>query len=118
MTILNKQQIIDANDLPRETVSVPEWGGDVIVQGLSAAQAEALVKATKDDSQAFAINMLALSLVDESGVPLFDIDSVVALKAKNTNVLTRLVKVCTRINEFDAGEAEKNAAPDAAETSA
>ena len=32
---LNRAAILEAKDIPTETVPVPEWGGDVIVRGLT-----------------------------------------------------------------------------------
>lgn len=118
MAVLNKDQILAADDLPREIVPVPEWGGDVIVQGLSAEQSETLIKSTRDDNEGFALKLLALSLVNESGEPLFALDTVAALKKKNSGILTRLVQICTRLNQFDRAETAKNSPPDAAATSA
>lgn len=42
MAYLTKEQILAAADLPRKTVAVPEWGGDVCVQGLSGTERDAL----------------------------------------------------------------------------
>jgi hypothetical protein len=111
MAILSKEQILAADDLPRETVAVPEWGGDVIVQVMSAAVSEAVFNAAKGDNANFAIIMLASSLVDESGKLLFTVDDIAAMKAKNSKVLTELVKVCSRINFLDEAAAEKNLLP-------
>ena len=36
--ILSRDAILAADDLPRETVEVPEWGGAVVVQGLTSRQ--------------------------------------------------------------------------------
>ena len=118
LSILNKEQILAADDLPRETVAVPEWGGDVIVQCLSFAQSEAMLSAANGDSEIFAIRLLANSLVDESGKPLFTAENIIDLKAKNSKVLARLIEVCNRLNFFDEPKAEKNLSPTASETPA
>ena len=35
MSYLSADDILNADDLPREPVEVPEWGGTVLVQGMS-----------------------------------------------------------------------------------
>jgi len=39
MAILTVDEILGANDLPEETVEVPEWGGEVVVRGLMRGEA-------------------------------------------------------------------------------
>ena len=41
MNILTKEAILAADDLPRETVLVPEWGGDVYVRTMSGTDRDA-----------------------------------------------------------------------------
>lgn len=118
MAILNKEQILAADDLPRETVTVAEWGGDVIVQGMSAEQVDSLLGSGKDNNENFAIALLAASLVDESGTALFTQDDIAELKKKNSIVLSRLAKICTKLNKLDRESAEKNSPPAASEISA
>ena len=38
MTILTRDQILQANDLVTETVEVPEWGGSVFVKSLTGVE--------------------------------------------------------------------------------
>jgi len=41
MTLLTRDQILQAQDIARETVSVPEWGGSVLVRGLTGQERDA-----------------------------------------------------------------------------
>ncbi len=41
MNILTKEAILAADDLPRETVLMPEWGGDVYVRTMSGTDRDA-----------------------------------------------------------------------------
>jgi len=41
MAVLNADAIRTADDLVYETVTVPEWGGDVIIRGLTAKERDA-----------------------------------------------------------------------------
>ena len=38
MGALNKEQILAAEDLPRELVPVPEWGGEIWVRAMTATE--------------------------------------------------------------------------------
>ena len=38
---LTKDQILEANDLQSESVTVPEWGGDVLVRTMTGADRDA-----------------------------------------------------------------------------
>ena len=48
MTILTREQILAIDDLPEETISVSEWGGDIVVRGLTRGEAHAARNACKD----------------------------------------------------------------------
>ena len=41
MNILSKEAILAADDLPREIVSVPEWGGQVCVRTMTGTDRDA-----------------------------------------------------------------------------
>ena len=41
MNILSKEAILAADDLPREKVNVPEWGGEVLVRTMSGTDRDA-----------------------------------------------------------------------------
>ena len=66
---LTKAQILSADDLPREEVSVPEWGGSVLVSTMNLADMVAAlgeaIKAAPPEKVLSVI--LAYTLVDEAG---------------------------------------------------
>ena len=35
---LTREQILEADDLPTESLDVPEWGGEVLIRALNGAQ--------------------------------------------------------------------------------
>jgi len=37
MAILTAEQLLAADDLPEETLPIPEWGGEVVLRGLTRA---------------------------------------------------------------------------------
>ena len=105
---LTKSQILAALDLPREEVEVPEWGGTVIMQGLSAKSREAY-EASQLDMEASGpggvvmrlhnprTTLVALSLVGEDGKPLYSTDEIDELSEKSSLVIERLFDVAARL---------------------
>lgn len=109
--MLNREQILAAPDLRRETVAVPEWGGDVVVSELSAAAlAEFLGMAFDDAGKAklapvlFNAHLAAAAIVGEDGKPLFAGGELVG---KNPQVVARVAEVANRLNFLHAGAVEE-----------
>lgn len=128
--LLSKEQILAADDLKSETVDVPEWGGSVIVRMMSGAARdayEASMIVMKDgkrvaDLSNMRAKLVAATLVDEAGNPMFSEDEVTALAAKSAAALERIASVAQRLNGLGADavkDAEKNsvAAPSGDSTS-
>ena len=115
MGYLTKQQIIDANDLLSEVVSLPELGGDVIVKGMSAEMSAAIVEASNTSGD-FTYRMIGASLFDNDGNQLFVDDEFALLKKKSPYVIKKLMEACNRVNLFDKAAAEKNLTADAGES--
>ncbi|SOZ99450.1 conserved hypothetical protein [Cupriavidus taiwanensis] len=118
--MLSKEQILAADDIKTEIVDVPEWGGSVIIRMMSGTARDAyeasMVGFKNGQRVADLTNMraklVAATLVDESGEPLFaDEADIVALAAKSASALERLFKVAQRINGLgndSVEEAQKN----------
>lgn len=101
--LLDKNSILDANDLKHEDVEVPEWGGTVRVRSLTAADRYGLLDASLDSGgeinrQKFVLGMLAAAIVDESGDRLFTDGEVLQLSSKSFAALDRLIPVSNRLN--------------------
>jgi len=113
--MLSKDAIFAADDLPRETVNVPEWGGDVIVRTMTGAERDAFEyqlmqakKGEKLDGRGLKARMCVLTIVNEAGDPLFDDPSdVLTLQTKSAAVLNRLFEVSSRLNGLSDGDVEE-----------
>jgi len=102
---LTKEQIIGANDLTKEEVDVPEWGGSVIVRTMTGTERDRF-EATiigKDQSN-FRAALLSLCLIDDKGQRLFD--NPVELGKKSAAILDRLLGVANRLNGIGKREEE------------
>lgn len=106
MTILNRDQILQAKDLVTETVEVPEWGGSVLVKSLTGAERDQFEAAiveqkgrdTKVNMRNARARLVALSVVDEEGKKLFSPNDVSLLGAKSAAALQRVFNVAMRLS--------------------
>jgi len=99
MSILSAADIAAVQDLKRETLPAPEWGGELLLQELTGRQREQLLAWLRnlpdDDPSAvthgYRERVLAMSLINEDGTPLFsDLEEGVAvLGAKSNPMLVR-----------------------------
>ena len=109
--MLNKQQILDCKDILSETVAVPEWGGDVSVQGLTLAEKDAWTESIMSDGKAniegASAKLCALCMRDENGDLLFGLDDVPALQGKSAAALDRIFQVAQRLSGIGQEEIEE-----------
>ncbi len=117
MSALTAEQITAAQDLKRKEVEVPEWGGTVWIQTMTGTQRDEFdnsIQAAKSnngqiDIRGIKARLVALTMVDAEGVPIFSDPEV--LGTKSAGVLNRLWEVAQRLNglsEADAEEMVKN----------
>ena len=123
--ILSKSDIIAAQDLQTQEVPVPEWGGSVRVRSLTGTERDAfetcLVKVVDGkrvpDMDNLRAKLLAATLVDENGTPLFsvaDVGDLSDLGSKSAAALDRIFGVAQRLNGMAADSVEvavKNSEP-------
>lgn len=116
---LSRDQIIAADDLPREDVDVPEWGGSVTLRGLTGTQRDLFEQETvRQNGKNVSVNMenvrarlVARCLVDEKGERMFSDEDVKVLGGKSGKALERLFKVAQRLSgltQDDVQELAKN----------
>jgi len=121
--MLTREQILAANDLPIERVSVPEWGGSVCIRTLTAAQREEWEKQAGDAKGKWQIRatLVAAAVCDEAGKPLFTANDVAALAAKSAPPIIRIFEAANKqsgISEEDVAELEKNSEANPSDSSA
>jgi hypothetical protein len=110
--MLSREDILRANDLERELVSVPQWGGEVYVRVMTGAERDryerSLLALDGDRApvQQFRAHLLALCLCDEYGGRLFDIQEISMLNDKSWVVMDRLYEVAQRLNKTTADAVE------------
>ena len=74
--MLSRQDIIDCNDIETEVVKVPEWNGEVTVQGLTLAEKDVWTDSIMEDGKASmtgaTAKLCALCMRDKSGNALLN----------------------------------------------
>ena len=109
--MLSRDQILGADDLRRERVEVPEWGGHVFVGMMTGTARDAFEASIVNDGKPDLSNMRAklavACMVDEAGRAIFGPGDVTALAAKSATALDRVVKVAQRLNRLGDAELEE-----------
>ena len=108
--LLDKNSILTAVDLKRETVPVPEWGKDaeVIIQEMSALDRDRLWKdlringedGDKISMENLAAKVLVRCIVNQDGARLFVDEDAEPLGRKSQEALGRLFDVAKRLNKL------------------
>lgn len=110
MNMLTKEAILSADDLPRERVSVPEWGGDVFVRTMTGTDRdafEASLIGNKDGRmENVRARLVSLTLCNEIGTRIFGDDDIAALGAKSAKALDRVFAVAQRLNGIGVEQAD------------
>lgn len=117
--LLTRDEILQANDLQTEEVEVPEWGGSVLVRGMTGTERDAFeesiieVKGKKQNinMQNLRAKLISKTVVDENGNPIFTPGDVDALGKKSAAALSRVFAVAQRLSgmsDEDLDELTKN----------
>lgn len=113
MNILTKDAILAADDLPRETVLVPEWGGDVYVRTMSGTDRDAFESSliARDGAKEARMEnvrarLVALTLCDKTGTRLFEDSDIAALGRKSARALDRVFAAAQRLNGIGIEQAD------------
>jgi len=109
MNILSKEAILAADDLPREKVNVPEWGGEVLVRTMSGTDRDAFESSLLEQDgrmENVRARLVALTLCDAHGDRLFVDSEIAALGRKSARALDRVFSVAQRLNGIGVGQVD------------
>lgn len=115
---LTREQILQADDLPKQPVPVPEWGGEVYVRTLTGHERDAweaecvLFDGRKATTNMDALNrtrarLCARCICDETGKRLFTDEDIEALGAKSAAALDRVYEVAAKLNKVSKEDLEE-----------
>ena len=113
--MLNKDQILKADDLKTSIVDVPEWGGKVKIKQMTGSERDAFEQATyRKNGKDYEVNMkdmrarlCASCIIDDKGVRIFDDADIVELSKKSAIVLDRLFAACQELNSISQKDVEE-----------
>ena len=103
--MLTRDSILQADDLPKESVDVPEWAGQIWVRTLSGTERDSFEqsmvnKKNKPNMDNVRARFAVLTICDESGERLFQAADAEALGKKSAAALDRVFAVAQRLNGF------------------
>jgi len=115
MTVLSRSAILKKVSLKQEVLSVPEWGGDVIVRELTGAERDAweasILNADgqrDDDSMTNARAKLCIRcIVDAEGSLLFSEDDLNPVGNLSGTALNRVFEVACRLSGLTPADLEE-----------
>ena len=98
---LDRKSILAADDVRKEKIAVPEWGGDVFLRVLTGTDRDRFEESYSEQKmKAFRIRFLLLALCDEAGQRLFADDEGDVLGKKSSVVINRLFEAGWKLNAF------------------
>jgi len=104
-TLLTAKSILDANDLTKEKVEVPEWSGHLFVRvmpGYARDAWEAHVFLSQEDAgkrmKNLRARLIAATACDEQGNLLFNEKQIEALGKKSSKAMDRVFEAASRLN--------------------
>lgn len=112
MKILTRDEILQADDICKELVEVPEWGGGAVwvktMTGTERDRFEASIVGAKGERNMVNVRakIVAFSAVDEGGKRLFSSEDVVELGKKSSRALNRVFSVAQRLSGFSPQDIE------------
>lgn len=112
---LNREAILQADDLERREVSVPEWGGTVFVRGMTGRERDQFeASIVKQKGKNTEINMknaraklVALCAVDEEGNRIFSDTDIALLSNKSAKALDRIFAMAMELSGISKDDMEE-----------
>jgi hypothetical protein len=113
--MLTKEQILKAKDLVTQEVDVPEWGGTVIVKGMTGTERDSFEqaiidtkgKSTKTNLANIRARLCSLTMVDDKGERLFADSDMIGLGKKAAKAIDRVFAVAQDLNGMSAVDVEE-----------
>jgi len=117
-----RETILAATDIPSEVITIPEWGVEILVKGMSAGERLHLQKVSFDQAtQQVMMEKMYPDIVvscchdPETGEPIFTDDDKDAILAKSSAAVERIAEVGLRLSGLGK-DAQDEAGKDSSST--
>ena len=118
MAILTIDEVLDSNDLQQETLFVPEWGGEIVLRGMTRGEAFAARKAAlKDGDTADMLVYDMMVLLHGVVEPKLTKSHFDKLKGKSAGAIERITSRIMQLSSVTAAGNVSQKAVDEAEKS-
>ena len=115
MPTLDRAAILAAKDIPTEVITVPEWGGDVLVKALTSEERDAWENFCAEQRERWGTrianniraSLAVRSVVDEEGKRLFTDAEVELIGAKAGSAVDRITDVAMRLSRIGTADLEQ-----------
>jgi hypothetical protein len=115
MALLNREEILEADDRQYDVIACPEWGGDVRVRSITGTQRDAYEASIMGSNGAdkklnlrnARVKLIVLGAVDAEGRAIFTPDDVNQLGRKNAAPIDRLFDACRRLAGMSPEDVDK-----------
>lgn len=111
--VLSKKDIFKQTALKTEVVPIPEWGGDVIVQEMTAIQREKFEEwvMSKDDKsiKGTRVAIVINTVIDEDGKQMFNDLDAMDLGKKPASIIDRIASVGLKLSKMSSTTVEEEA---------
>jgi hypothetical protein len=110
---LSRDDVLKADDLATEEVEVPEWGGSVLVRGMSGKERDEFESSALDQRSGrmnlanTRAKIVIRCVVDDDGKRLFDAADIDVLGEKSGAALDRVFAVASRLSGLGERDVEE-----------
>ncbi len=110
--MLTREEILEKTSLKTESVTIEEWGGDIIVSEMSAGARDAWEQSIREKDASGNIvspraKLILFTVVDEMGARLFKDSDVEAIGRLSSASLEKACVVAMRLNGLGTDEINK-----------
>lgn len=117
MTKLNREMILNADDMEYETVDVPKWGGEITLKTLTGTVRDkfeaSMIATSKSGQQTQNLDNLRARLIvlcaidrDDNDLPIFTHEDIKPLGKKSAAALDLVFSAAQELNGFTKADVE------------
>lgn len=109
MPTLDANQIRAADDCAMEAVSVPEWGGDVLIRRLNVRERldfESRAGSTTFGERGVMLEVVIACACDENRVPILGPEDLDVLASKSPDPVLRIAQAAMALNKIGKNDVE------------